>query len=197
MSKKTKKYTNSINTNNSINANKLINSNNKDDIDFLDLCIAENKLINTQQFDQQCEKTKSPLEINLEERKRNENKTKLRNAILMKREIRNMIKKEDIEEQQQIITDMFKHPKMSNHLLTAYCKAIEYNPAKQLPNPVEIFNNEEKYKIEYYQYILQIIKNLKEENKDSKQLNKILDNPYSYYMSQCLHIPINPFYKKK
>jgi hypothetical protein len=164
------------------------------DMDFLDKCIEENKLL----MEQQPEKvTLSPLEQSLDKAKKEEIKKKIRNAIYMKRQTRCMPSKKEIQTQQDILNQMMKHPKMTNEILQLYGKAIEYNPAKTLPTPIEIFDNDEQYRIEYYQYVLGIVESLKEKNEtDIKILNKILDNPYGCYMSACLGCSLNPLDKK-
>ena len=164
------------------------------DMDFLDKCIEENKLL----MEQQNEKiTLSPLEQNLNNAKKEEIKTKMRNAIYMKQQIRCMSSKKEIQTQQDLINQMMKHPKMTNEILQLYGKAIEYIPAKTLPTPIEIFDNDEQYRIEYYQYVLEIVSSLKEKNNtDIKILNKILDNPYGCYMSACLGCSLNPLTNK-
>ena len=171
--------------------NKQSSKSHDDDMAFLDAYIEENKRIESQIS----EKQKSPLEKSLEEAKKNENRDKLRKAIYMKQQMRGMPSKKEIQTQQDLLNEMMKHPKMTNEILQLYGKAIEYNPTKTLPSPVEIFDNDEKFRIEYYQYIIGIIDSLKEQKKDIKFLNRILDNPYGHYMSKCLGCPLNPFDK--
>jgi len=172
----------------------LVNSetvNSETDMDFLDKCIAENKQLGLEQK----KIDKSPLEKNIDEAKKNANKEKLHNAIYMKYQKRGAPPKKEIETQENLLKEMMKHPKMTTEILNLYGKAIAYNPSKTLPNPVEIFDNDEKYRIEYYQYILGIIDNMKQQKKDIKFLSKILDNPYGHYMSKCLNCLLNPFDK--
>lgn len=173
--------------------NKQSSKSHDDDMAFLDAYIKENKNISSEIS----EKQKSPLEKSLEEAKKNENRDKLRKAIYMKQQMRGMPSKKEIQTQQDLLNEMMKHPKMTNEILQLYGKAIEYNPTKTLPSPLEIFDNDEKYRIEYYQYIIGIIDSLKEQKKDIKFLNRILDNPYGHYMSKCLGCPLNPFDKTK
>jgi hypothetical protein len=162
------------------------------DMEFLDACIKENKLLEEQM---NLNPDKSPLEKSIDDIKKSEIKKKLRNSIYMKTQMRGAPPKKEIETQEKLINEMMKHPKMTNEILHLYGKAIEFNPKKTLPNPVEIFDNDEKYRIEYYQYILGIIEALKKENKNINFLDKVLDNPYGHYISRCLNCPLNPFNK--
>jgi hypothetical protein len=176
------------------NQNKSKTKSHDSDMEFLDKLIEENKLL----MEQQTEKIGlSPLEQSLNNAKKEETKKKIRNAIYMKRQMRCMPSKREIETQKDLLNQMMKHPKMTNEILQLYGKAIEYNPAKTLPTPLEIFDNDEQYRIQYYQYVLGIVDSLKEKNEtDIKILNKILDNPYGHYMSKCLGCSLNPLDKK-
>lgn len=192
------KASNSKANNNKANNNKANNNKenqfSKSDMDFLDQCIAENKQLAELNKNANSNE-KSPLEQNLDKLNNLEKKKKLRAAINMKQQMRGMVSKKEIDTQEKLLKEMMQHPKMSNEILHLYGKAIEYNPTKTLPNPVEIFDNDEKYRVEYYQYILSIIDSFKEQKKDIKFLNKVLDNPYGHYMSKCLNCPLNPFDK--
>ena len=191
---------NNQNKSNKSNTSNKSNKSEQSDMDFLDACIVENKKLEMEKLEMEKLNDgivgKSPLEKSLDEAKKRENKNKIKKAILMKQQMRGMPSKKEIETQQNLLKEMMKHPKMTNEILHLYGKAIEYNPTKTLPGPTEIFDNDEKYRIEYYQYILGIIDSLKEQKKDIKFLDKILDNPFGHYMSKCLGCPLNPFSNK-
>lgn len=179
---------------NKSNTSKQSKSSHDSDMEFLDKLIEENKFLTENQTEKI---TLSPLEQNLNNAKKEEIKKKMRNAIYMKQQMRCMPSKREIETQKDLLNQMMKHPKMTNEILQLYGKAIEYNPAKTLPTPLEIFDNDEQHRIEYYQYVLGIVDSLKQKNEtDIKILNKILDNPYGRYMSACLGCSLNPLDKK-
>jgi hypothetical protein len=122
-------------------------------------------------------------------------KKKLRNTIFTKNQMRIISSKKIIDEQTDEIKQMMKHPKITKHILEIYEKAMIYDLKNKLPKPSDIFDNTEHYKIEYYQYIFNLIKTMKEQNINIIQLDKLLDNPYSRYMSECIGCPLNPFNK--
>jgi hypothetical protein len=136
---------------------------------------------------------KTPLAEALDSKKKEEMRNKIRNAIQIKSQMRNMPSKKIISEQTDELKKMMKHPKMTNNILELYGKAIAYDPKNKLPKPTDIFENVENYRAEYYQYILGLIKSMKEQNVSITQLGKILDNPYGHYMSVCIGCPLNPF----
>jgi hypothetical protein len=188
---KTKTNKNKTNT----NTNKT-NTNTINDIDdkTFDKILSEFKTENIIEANSTTLK-KTPLAEALDSKKKEDTKNKLRNAINMKTQMRNMPSKKMIDEQTDELKKMMKHPKMNQHILDLYGKAIAYDPKNKLPKPTDIFSNTEHFKAEYYQYILGLIKTMKEKNLPIVQLDHILDNPYGHYMSACIGCPLNPFNK--
>lgn len=139
---------------------------------------------------------KTQLDKALDNAQREELKTRLHNAILLKKQMRMIPTKKIVSEQMESIKTMMKHPKMNQQILQLYGYAIAYNPKTKLPTPVEIFDNPNHFKAEYYQYILSVMKTMKDKNISLKNLDKVLDNPYGNYMSRCIGCPLNPFAKK-
>ena len=135
------------------------------------------------------------LDESITNKKREELRTKLREKINTKKEVRSVHSHQLMKEQTEEVKQMMKHPNMNNNILKLYGNAITYNPIKTLPKPTDIFENKDKFKAEYYQYILSLLKQVKEQNLDITHLDKLLDNPYSKYMSTCLGCSINPFKK--
>jgi len=90
---------------------------------------------------------------------------------------------------------MLNHPKMTQEILELYISAIGYSQKQTIAKPTEIFDNTDYYKKEYYQYIINILNTIKENDLNIKSLNRMLDNPYGNYMSKCLNCPLNPFNK--
>ena len=158
---------------------------------LLNDCITQNKQYYLNNIDKEPQKT--PLASSLDLTKKNEIKNKLKNNILAKNQMRHMPSKKKINEQTDEIKQMFSHPKMNQNILELYANAIAYNPKQSLAKPTDIFNNTEHYKAEYYQYILGLIKTMKEQNININQLDNILNNPYGLYMSNCIGCDINPF----
>jgi hypothetical protein len=138
---------------------------------------------------------KTPLAEALDAKKKEEIRNKLRNAINLKSQMRNMPSKKLINEQNEELKKMMKHPRMTQNILELYGKAIADNPKNKLPTPIDIFANTEQYKIEYYQYILGLMQTMKDKKMNILELDKILDNPYGHYMSTCIGCPLNPFNK--
>lgn len=139
----------------------------------------------------------TPLDDSIANKKREELRAKLREKISNKSQQRSVHSHQLIKEQTEEVKQMMKHPKMNNNILKLYGEAIAYNPVKTLAKPTEIFEKKDEFKTEYYQYILSLLKQVKEQNLDLSHLDKLLDNPYSRYMSTCLECPINPFKKNQ
>jgi len=137
----------------------------------------------------------SPLEQSLNAAKQDDLHKRLKNAIYMKKQMRYLPKKKEVNEQQKTLKTIMKHPEMTPQILDLYLKAIEYSPKHKLATPVDILDHKETFKAEYYQYILSLIKNMKENNTSINNLDKLLDNAYGRYMSTCIGCPLNPFKK--
>jgi len=140
---------------------------------------------------------KTPLAQALDDKKKDETRKKLKNAIYMKTQMRNMPPKKMIDEQTEELKNMMKHPRMNQEILQLYGKAIAYDPKTSIPKPTDIFDNLDHYMVEYYQYIRGLIKTMQEANISISKLDTILDNPYGKYMSCCLGCPLNPFKNSK
>jgi hypothetical protein len=137
----------------------------------------------------------TPLCKQLDQLKKKTLKNKVRNAINKKNLERNPPSKKEIQEQEQEIRNMLNHPKMTQEILELYISAIGYSQKQTIAKPTEIFDNTDYYKKEYYQYIINILNTIKENDLNIKSLNRMLDNPYGNYMSKCLNCPLNPFNK--
>ena len=141
--------------------------------------------------------TKSPLEAGLEVKNKEMIRKKLKDAINMKSQLRSLPSRKDIAEQTTELKKMMKHPKMTQEILKLYGEAIAYDPKTVIPKPLDIFADVEKHRALYYQYILNIIKEMKENNTHIIHLGMLLENPYARYMSKCIGCPLNPFEKNK
>ena len=137
----------------------------------------------------------TPFADKLNDVKKQQLKLKLKNAINKKNKSMFQPTKEIIKEQTENIKNLMKHPKMTQQILELYAKAAGADLTKTLPTPIEIFDNPDKYKKLYYQYILELLNKIKEDNLDISYLDKLLDNPYGYYITKCLDCPLNPFKK--
>jgi len=163
------------------------NKQNIDDNKLLDFYINENN--NLKKITQPSDK--------LNDVKKQQLSIKLKNTIKQKKNIRFRPDTKNINEQLGEIQHMMKHPKMSNHILELYGKAMASNVTMKLATPIEIFNNIDTYKKQYYKYILELLNKIKQEKLDLLYLDTLLDNPYGHYMSKCLDCPLNPFTKSK
>jgi hypothetical protein len=162
---------------------------NKDEDNLLNMYIEENKNIKSDT------PISTPCAKLLEDSKKKQLQLKLKTAIQSKNNLRYRPDKKLMSEQTESVKNMMKHPKMNQHILELYAKAVTVDLTKTLPNPIEIFDDTNKYKKLYYQYILELLNKMKEDKLDIKYLDKLLDNPYGHYMSKCLDCPLNPFNK--
>jgi len=70
-------------------------------------------------------------------------------------------------------------PRVTDAMRGYFIKALRKYEGLDLANPVEILDNPEKYKLEYYNFSIELLKN---NNNDSS----ILNNPYCEYMKEVL-----------
>lgn len=132
----------------------------------------------------------------IEENRIKELAARLHEKIYLKRHLRMPPTKKQIIQQNEKLEKMFKHPKMTKEILGLYMKAIERSPIKNIPNPIEIFNDTTKHHKLYLQYVISLIQKMKDENLERNQLEVLLDNPYARYISRALMIPLNPLTRK-
>ena len=135
----------------------------------------------------------TPFASNLDNLKKQQLKLKLKNTIKDKNQKRHQPTKTTMKQYTDEIKQMMNHPKITPEILNLYNDAIANNITKSLPTPIEIFNDVDKYKKVYYQYILELLKKMKTDNLHLSYLDKLLDNPYGHYMSKCIECPLNPF----
>lgn len=187
------------------NNNNKIKNTDEDDFkiieEFAELNRKEALLINKKNISD-CDKGVTPLSQKLDQLKKNNLKNKIKNAITDKNLERNILSRKEKEEkeketqkQEQEIRNILNHPQITKEIIELYLSAIEYSPKQNIPQPIEIFDNTEYYKKEYYQYIISILNVIKEQKLNINSLNRMLDNPYGKYMSKCLNCPLNPFNK--
>jgi len=123
-------------------------------------------------------------------------KQKLKTTIKQKNKARYTPDKATLNEQNEQLKAFIKHPKMTTQILQLYLNAVSTDSDKQIPNPIEIFDNVDKYKKLYYNYIMQLLQTIKANNQSIEQLDKLLDNPFAHYLSKCIDCPLNPFNKQ-
>ena len=88
----------------------------------------------------------------------------------------------------------FKDPRITQHMLKLYTNALFKYPNISKPN--DILDNPEKYKKEYGDYVLEIIKESKAKNVDIPTLKLLFDNEYTEYLTHILNIPKLPDFLK-
>ena len=120
-------------------------------------------------------------------------KDKLKQKMLTLKQMRIPVSKKDMNKEKENVKNMMKHPKMNKNILELYGRAIAHNPSEKLPTPIEILDNQEKYKQFYYKYILTLVNSMKNNNMKTSDLNIMLDNPFAHYIAACIECPVNPF----
>ena len=122
-------------------------------------------------------------EINKTSSHREELKQKLKDRINQNKQINNKpshklkqkLEKDAKKEKQEVDND----PRVTHNMKHYFIKALRTYEGLDLANPVEILNNPEKYKLDYYKFSIDL---LKKNNGDSSVLN----NPYCDYMKEVL-----------
>lgn len=102
------------------------------------------------------------------------NQNKLKNnkpSIQMKQKLEKDAKRE------KTIVD--SDPRVTDKMKYLFIRALKSYEGIDLANPVEILNNPDKYKLDYYNFSIQLLKN-------NNNNNDILNNPYCDYMKEVL-----------
>jgi hypothetical protein len=110
-------------------------------------------------------------------------KQKLREKINKQKESREQpslmeikkLEKDAKKEKKEVDND----PRVTNTMKNLFIIALKMYPGIDLANPVEILNNQDKYKLDYYKFCTDL---LKKNNNDVTVLN----NPYCNYMKEVL-----------
>jgi hypothetical protein len=114
---------------------------------------------------------------------RDQLKQKLREKINKSKEITNKpsaqmkqkLEKDAKKEKKEVDND----PRVTLVMKNYFIKALQSYPGLDLANPVEILNNPDEYKLEYYNFATDL---LKKSNNDPSVLN----NPYCDYLKEIL-----------
>lgn len=72
-------------------------------------------------------------------------------------------------------------PRVTHNMKHYFIKAMQAYPGIDLANPVEILNNSEKYKLDYYKFCIDLLK----KNNNNQE---VLKNPYCEYMKEVLSL---------
>jgi hypothetical protein len=114
---------------------------------------------------------------------RDELRQKLHNKMNQNKQINNRpsermkqkLEKDAKKEKREVDND----PRVTHNMKHYFIKALKTYEGLDLANPVEILNNPDKYKLDYYNFSIELLKN---NNGDSNVLN----NPYCDYMKEVL-----------
>jgi hypothetical protein len=96
-------------------------------------------------------------------------------------------------------SELLTHELITTEMLDLYYLARLTYKEIEVPIPGDILNDKNKYKKVYNEFLfnlMNIYKKLDTEQQLS-ELQKLMKNYYSQYMTKCLDIPLNPFNKKQ
>ena len=116
---------------------------------------------------------------------RDELRQKLHNKMNQNKQINNRpsekmkqkLEKDAKKEKREVDND----PRVTHNMKHYFIKALKTYEGLDLANPVEILNNPDKYKLDYYKFSIELLKN---NNGDSSVLN----NPYCDYMKEVVSL---------
>lgn len=94
-------------------------------------------------------------------------------------------------------SELLTNDNITTEMLDLYYLARLSYKDIEVPLPGDILNDKDKYKKVYNDFLISLmdmIKNL-DTNQQLSELQKLMKNPYSQYMTKCLDIPLNPFNK--
>lgn len=114
---------------------------------------------------------------------RDELRQKLRDKLNQNKQMNNLpsqrmkqkLEKDAKKEKKEVDND----PRVTHNMKYYFIKALKAYEGLDLANPVEILNNPDKYKLDYYNFSIELLKN---NNNDFS----ILNNPYCEYMKEVL-----------
>jgi hypothetical protein len=122
---------------------------------------------------------------------------KLREKINNKKSNRNQPNLKQLKKTKEEYNNLLKDQRVTPEMLNLYTNAFRKYTNNKIPKPNEILDNCEKYKDEYGKYILNIIKNAKEEKLGIAEIKLLLNNEYSEYLTHMLGIPKLPDFLNK
>ena len=122
---------------------------------------------------------------------------KLREKINNKKSNRNQPNLKQLKKTKEEYNNLLKDQRVTPEMLNLYTNAFRKYTNNKIPKPNEILDNCEKYKDEYGKYILNIIKNAKEEKLGIAEIKLLLNNEYSEYLTHMLGIPKFPDFLNK
>jgi hypothetical protein len=124
-------------------------------------------------------------------------KQKLRESMSKKKMSRSRPNAKKIKKMKEEYGDLLKDLKdqrLTPHMLELYKNALFKYPNISKPN--EILDNPNKYKKEYGDYVLEIIKESKEKTLNKTAVKALFDNEYTEYLTHMLNIPAVPDFLK-
>lgn len=122
---------------------------------------------------------------------------KLREKINNKKSNRNQPNLKQLKKTKEEYNNLLKDQRVTPEMLNLYTNAFSKYTNNKIPKPNEILDNCKKYKDEYSKYVLNIIKNAKEEKLGITEIKLLLNNEYSEYLTHMLGIPKIPDFLNK
>jgi len=90
-----------------------------------------------------------------------------------------------------------KTNEITEEIKKKYTLAKDEYPESNISDPITILKNKDKYIKEYNSYILTVIETAKDKQYGMSQLNLLLDNSYTRYMTMLLELPKVPEFFSK
>jgi hypothetical protein len=121
---------------------------------------------------------------------------KLHDKMNQKKMIRMKPNAKQIKKMKEDYSDLLKDNRLTPRMLELYRNALFKYPNNNIPKPNEILDNPDKYKKEYGEYVLEIIKKAQEKQLGVSAIKLLFNNEYTEYLSHILNIPKLPDFLK-
>jgi hypothetical protein len=121
---------------------------------------------------------------------------KLHDKMNQKKMIRMKPNAKQIKKMKEDYSDLLKDNRLTPRMLELYRNALFKYPNNNIPKPNEILDNPDKYKKEYGEYVLEIIKKAQEKQLGISAIKLLFNNEYTEYLTHILNIPKLPDFLK-
>lgn len=123
---------------------------------------------------------------------REELRAKLRQKIGVKRAFRDGSAKKGLDEAKDILRRMDRDTRVSTDMVQMYRRAIEEFPTNDIPSPMDILDDPQRFKAEHEAFLHSLMTKCKAGQLEASEVKTLMDNAYHRYMTHVLGVPLLP-----
>lgn len=129
----------------------------------------------------------------VQDTQKDEARQRLRDAIAMKAAQRSGVAVKNIRNAQDLLSRLRKDVRVTEEMINLYIEAGTAFPKMTVPDPLEILNNQDKYKQDHMALLANLMEKAKAGLISMEEVPNLLNNAYTRYMTRVLGISLNPF----